>query len=66
MSGSVEDEQGQEDNQETTFEDYKEFEGIKVAAGSRITRGGKRYIEIMEIEFKVLKEIEPGTFVEPK
>jgi hypothetical protein len=65
-SGSVADEQGQEDNHETTFEDYKEFGGIKVATRSKTLRGGKRYIEVEEMEFKALGEVEPGTFAEPK
>jgi hypothetical protein len=66
MSGLVADEQGQEDNHETTFEEYKEFEGIKVATRSRIKRGAKRYIEVEGMEFKALGEIEAGTFAEPK
>ena len=66
MSGVVADDQGQEDVQDTTFEDYKEFGGIKVATRSRIKRGGKRFIEVEGIEFKALGEVEAGTFAEPK
>jgi hypothetical protein len=66
MNGLVADGQGEEAIHETTFEDYKEFEGIKVATRSRIKRGDKRYIEIEGMEFKALVNVEPETFVEPK
>ena len=66
MNGLVADEKGEEAIHETTFEDYKEFEGIKVATRSRIKRADKRYIEIEGIEFKALANVEPETFVEPK
>ena len=66
MSAVVADDEGQEDVQETTFEDYKDFGGIKVATTSRVRRGGKRYIEVEGIEFKAIAEVEPGTFAEPK
>jgi hypothetical protein len=66
MSGVVPDDEGREDVQDTTFEDYKEFEGIKVATRSMIRRGGKRFIEVEGMEFKTLGEVAPGTFAEPK
>ena len=66
MSGVVADEEGKEDTHETTFEDYKESGGIKVATRSRVKRGGKRYIEVDGMEFKALGEVEPGTFDRPK
>jgi hypothetical protein len=51
---------------ETTVEDYKDFEGIKVATRSRIRRGDKRYIEIEGIEFNALADVKPEKFVGPK
>jgi hypothetical protein len=66
ISGQVADDDGQVDLQETTLEDYKEFEGIKIATRSHIKRSGKRFIEIEVNEFKTLPEVEPGTFAEPK
>jgi negative regulator of sigma E activity len=66
MNGLVTDGQGEEAMHETTFEEYKDFDGIKVATRSRIRRGDKRYIEVEGMELKVLANVEPETFVEPK
>jgi hypothetical protein len=66
MIGEVADDEGQVEIHETTFEDYKEFEGIKVATRTNIKRGGKRFIDVEVTEFKTLGEAEPGTFDEPK
>jgi hypothetical protein len=66
MNGLVADGEGEEAMHETTFEEYKDFDGIKVATRSRIRRGDKRYIEIEGMELKVLANVEPETFVEPK
>lgn len=66
LKGLVADEKGEEAIHETTFEDYKEFEGIKVATRSRIMCADKRYIEIEGMKFKALANVEPETFVEPK
>jgi negative regulator of sigma E activity len=66
MNGLVTDGQGEEAMHETTFEEYKDFDGIKVATRSRIRRADKRYIEVEGMELKVLADVEPETFVEPK
>ena len=66
VSAQVADDEGQVDLQETTFEDYKDFAGIKVATRSHIKRSGKRFVDIEVAEFKALDEVEPGTFAEPK
>ena len=63
---SAPDRKNEEAIHETTFEDYKEFEGIKVAMRSKIKRGDKKYIEVEGMEFKALQNVEPETFVEPK
>ena len=66
MKGLITDGQGEEAIHETTFEDYKEFEGIKVATRSKIKRGNERYILVEGMEFKALANVGPDTFVEPK
>jgi negative regulator of sigma E activity len=65
MNSLMADGQGEEAIHETTFEDYKEFAGIKFATRSRIKRADKRYIEIEGMEFNALADVEPETFVEP-
>jgi hypothetical protein len=66
LSGEVVAEDGDEFTEEVTFEDYREFGGIKVATRSSIKKDGERYIEIEEMEFKALDEVKPDTFAEPK
>jgi hypothetical protein len=66
MSGEVVDESGDEFTQETTFEDYREFDGIKVAIRSSIKKDGERYIEVEEMAFKAIDAVKPGTFAEPQ
>jgi hypothetical protein len=66
LSGKVVDEEGQEFTQETTFEEYREFDGIKLATKSSITKDGERYIEVEGMELKVLDKVESDTFAEPK
>jgi hypothetical protein len=58
--------QGQENDLETTYADYKDFDGIKKATKIEVKRDGKRYIEVEGMELKVLADVEPETFVEPK
>src|SRR5262249_1448200 len=57
LSGMVVDEQGEEFTQETTLEDYREFDGIKVATKSSIKKDGERFIELEEMEFKILDQV---------
>jgi hypothetical protein len=66
LTGRVVDSEGKEFTQDTTFEDYKEFGGIKVATKSRSKRDGEKYVDVEGIEFEVLDEAPPGTFAEPK
>jgi hypothetical protein len=47
------------------LEDYREFEGIKVATKSSSKKDGERYVEVDGMEFKVLDKVEPDTFAEP-
>jgi hypothetical protein len=58
--------QGEERTQETTYADYKDFDGIKRASKVEVKRDGETF-QVMEItEFKVLDKVDPDTFNEPK
>lgn len=57
---------GEEFTQETTYGNYKDFDGVKKATKVESKRDGQRFVEQEISEFKVLDKIEPGTFDEPK
>jgi hypothetical protein len=52
--------------QETTYADYKDFDGIKRATKLVTKRGGEKYLNLEVTDFKVLKEIDSKKFEEPK
>jgi len=56
---------GDEFTQETTFTDYKDFDGVKKATKIESKRNGTKFIEHQISEFKALKKVEPKTFAEP-
>jgi hypothetical protein len=58
--------QGQEATAETTFDDYKDFDGIKKATKIEVKRDGETFQKMKVTEFKVLDKVEPETFTEPK
>ena len=58
--------QGQEYTQETTYADYKDFDGIKVATKAEVKRDGDRFLTQEVTEFKALDKVDPDTFTEPK
>jgi hypothetical protein len=58
--------QGQEYTAETTFDDYKDFDGIKKATKIEVKRDGETFQKLKVTEFKVLNKVEPETFTEPK
>jgi hypothetical protein len=58
--------QGDEFTQETTFDGYKDFGGIKKATKVTSTRDGQKFVNLELTEFKVLDKVEPDTFAEPK
>jgi hypothetical protein len=58
--------QGQETTSETTFDDYKDFDGIKKATKIEVKRDGETFQKMKVTEFKVLDKVEPETFTEPK
>jgi hypothetical protein len=66
LKGNVVDAEGREFTQETTFEEYREFHGIKVATKLSIKKDGQRYIEVDGMELEVLDKVESDTFAEPK
>jgi hypothetical protein len=57
--------QGQEFTQETTYADYKDFDGIKKATKIESKRDGEPFIKQEVVEFKVLDKVDPKTFAEP-
>jgi hypothetical protein len=56
---------GEDYTQETTFKDYKDFDGIKKATKVESKRNGEDFIKSEITEFKVLDQVDPKTFSEP-
>ena len=57
---------GQEFTQETTSQDYKDFDGIKKATKSDSKRDGEDFVKSEITEFKVLDKVDAKTFAEPE
>jgi hypothetical protein len=57
---------GQEYTQEVTFSDYKEMSGIRKATRIESKRDGEKFINQQVTEFKVLDQVDPKTFEQPK
>jgi hypothetical protein len=58
--------QGQEFTQETTFGDYKDFDGIKKATKVESKRDGQKFLEQEITDFKVVDKVDPEAFAEVK
>jgi len=58
--------QGEEYEQETTYKDYKDFDGIKVATKHDSKRDGEDFVKSEITEFKVLDKVDAKTFSEPE
>jgi hypothetical protein len=58
--------QGDEFTMETTFTDYKEFDGIKKATKAESKRDGQAFVKSEISEFKVLDKVDPKIFSEPE
>jgi hypothetical protein len=58
--------QGEEFTQETTFGEYKDFEGIKQATKIEAKRDGTIFLKMELTEFKVLEKVDPKSFAEPE
>jgi hypothetical protein len=57
--------QGNEFTQETTYKDYKDFDGIKKATRVVSKRDGEDFAKSEVTEFKVLDKADPQAFTEP-
>jgi hypothetical protein len=57
---------GEEFKQDTTYSDYKEFDGIKKATKLSAKRDGEKFVDFEVTEFKVLDKVDPETFSQPK
>jgi hypothetical protein len=58
--------QGDEFTMETTFKDYKEFDGIKKSTKAESKRDGQAFVKSETSEFKVLDKVDPKLFSEPE
>jgi hypothetical protein len=58
--------QGDEFDQETTYADYKDFDGIKKATKIEVKRNGETFMTQTVTDFKVLDKVSDDTFAEPK
>jgi hypothetical protein len=66
MTATVAGRQGGDSAQETTFANYKDFDGIKRATKVETKRNGKKFLDAEISDFKVLEKVDPKTFAEPK
>lgn len=57
---------GDEFIQETIYGNYKAFDGIKKATKIEAKRNGETFLEAEITEFKILDNVPPDTFAEPK
>jgi hypothetical protein len=57
---------GEETTQETIYQDYKDFGGIKRPSKVTVKRDGEKFLEQEVTEFKVLDKLDPKTFDEPQ
>jgi hypothetical protein len=57
--------QGDEYTEETTYKDYKDFNGIKKATKAESKRDGEDFITAEMTDFKVLDKVDPKTFSQP-
>lgn len=57
---------GDEAQQETFLSKYKAIDGVQKATRIEVKRGGDKFLAYDVLEFKILKEVDPKTFAEPK
>ena len=57
---------GEEFTQETTFDGYKDFDGIKKATKIENKRDGQTFVKIELTEFKALDKVDDKTFAQPE
>ncbi len=58
--------QGQEFSQETTYGEYKDFDGVKRATKIASKRNGENFLRQEIAEYKLLDTVDPKTFAEPE
>jgi hypothetical protein len=56
---------GDESIEETTYGNYKEFDGVKRATKIERKRYGEKFMDVEVTEVKVLDKLDPTTFAEP-
>jgi hypothetical protein len=66
VTGKVVGFMGEEFTLETTYHDYKDFQGVKKATHSVSKRDGEPLIDQRITEFRVLDRVDPKTFAEPQ
>jgi hypothetical protein len=57
---------GNEFTQETIYDGYKDFEGIKKATKLKGKRDGQDFLDAEITEFKILDKVDPKTFAKPE
>ncbi len=57
---------GDEFTEETTYKDYKDFDGIKKATKAECKRNGQDFVKDEVTEFKVLDKVDSKAFSEPE
>ena len=57
---------GNEFNQETVLDGYKDFDGIKKATKTETKRDGEKFLDAEISEFKVLDKVDPKTYAKPE
>ena len=57
---------GDEFTQETTYKEYKDFDGIKKATKVESKRDGEDFIKSEITDFKVVDKVDPKTFAAPE
>jgi hypothetical protein len=57
---------GEEFTMETSFADYKEFDGIRKATKIESKRDGEKFLDAELTEFNVVNKVDPATFDAPK
>ncbi|WP_435008666.1 hypothetical protein P12x_005874 [Tundrisphaera lichenicola] len=65
LSATVKGWQGEDFVQDTTFSDYKEFDGVKRATKSESKRDGNPFVKVEMSEFKVIDKPDAKAFAEP-
>jgi hypothetical protein len=56
---------GEEYTQETSIGEYKDFDGVKKATRTDVSRDGQKFVEVEVTEFSVPEKVGDDTFAEP-